>query len=202
MSDPLAVPSELGVYLSRDITVSDERAALLLQLAHDRCEMHVSPVPSSAKGIELAVAGRAYTNITSANQMVLGSAQVSFGSQNSTFGLGGLYLSKTEVRDLRRAAGRYGAFSVDMVPPAAPPTSVPSVSLVDPDLAVAGDLVRITGSGFTGTASVTFGGTAAEFLEVSDDVLHAVIPTGAAGVVAVVVTNAVGASAAVDYERG
>lgn len=202
MSTPLATPTDLGVYLGQPIPFDDPRGFLLLQLAHDRLEMHVQPVPSAAKGIELAVAARAWSNITSANQMGLGSAQVSYGSQNSTFGLGGLFVSKAEIRDLRLAAGRRGAGSIDMVPPAVPPSTVPSVDGVTPNGAATGDLVRITGSGFTGTISVTFGGVAAEFLEVDDNVLHAAVPAGAPGVVPVVVTNAVGASLPVDYERG
>ena len=36
MSNPLATPDELGVYLGR--TVDTDRATLILQLAHDLCE--------------------------------------------------------------------------------------------------------------------------------------------------------------------
>lgn len=115
MSEPLSTPGELGVYLGvAEIDV--ERAAMLLQLAHDRMELIVSPVPSAAQGIELSIAGRAYTNVTSAHQAGIGSAQVSYGSQNSNTGVGGLYISKTERADLRRVAGRTGAFSIDLLP--------------------------------------------------------------------------------------
>lgn len=200
MSEPLATPTELGTFLEVE-SIDTARASLILQLAHDRCEMYVSPVPVLAKGLELAVAGRAYTNVSSARQAGIGSAQVSFGAPNGTFGVGGLYLSRSDVRDLRRLAGRTGAFQIDLIT-VSPPTSVPVVSNVDPDGATTGDLVRVTGYGFAGTTGVTVGGTAAEFLEVSDDVLHVVIPAGAAGAVAVVVTNAVGASVAYTYTRG
>jgi len=87
-------------------------------LAHDLCETVVSPVPELGKGIELAVAARAYSNVTSAHQMSLGSAAISFGAQNSNTGIGGLYLSKSERATLRRLAGRSGAFSIDLLPDA------------------------------------------------------------------------------------
>lgn len=115
MSDPLATPADLGVYLGTTIPADDPRAVLLLQLAHDRVESIVSPVPAEAKGIELSVAARAFANVTSAHQVGLGSANVSFGSQNSTMGIGGLYVSRSEQRDLRRMAGRSGAFTVDLL---------------------------------------------------------------------------------------
>lgn len=113
MSDPLAIPSDLGVYLGR--TVDDDRAYLILQLAHDLCETVVSPVPDTAKGIEIAVAARAFNNVTSAHQAGIGSAQVSYGAPNSSVGIGGLFLSKSDIRTLRRLAGRTGAFSVDLL---------------------------------------------------------------------------------------
>lgn len=200
MSNPLATPAELGTFLGVD-AIDSARAALLLQLAHDRCEMYVSPVPAAAKGVEMAVAGRAYTNVSSARQAGIGSAQVSYGAPNGTAGIGGLYISRTEIRDLRRLSGRTGAFSIDLLT-VPPPTVAPTVSNVDPDAAVAGDLVRVVGYDFTGAVSVTFGGVSAEFAEVSDDILHAVVPAGGAGVVDVVVTNAVGASVAYSYTRG
>lgn len=114
MSSPLASPAELGVYLGR-ADIDTDRADLMLQLAHDRLEMYVSPVPAEAKGIELSVAARAYNNVSSAHQAGIGSAQVSYGAPNSSVGIGGLFVSKSEQRELRRLAGRTGAFSVDLL---------------------------------------------------------------------------------------
>lgn len=114
MSTPLASPTELGVYLGR-ADLDETRATLILQLAHDLCETVVSPVPDAAKGIELAVAARAFNNVTSAHQAGIGSAQVSYGAPNSSVGIGGLFLSKSDVRTLRRLAGRTGAFTVDLL---------------------------------------------------------------------------------------
>ena len=114
MSAPIATPTDLGVFLG--ITdIDTERAQMLLDLAHDRLEMYVSPVPPSAMGLELAIAGRAYTNVSSARQAGIGSAQVSFGAPNANFGIGGLYVSKSEIRDLRRLSGKTGAFSIDLL---------------------------------------------------------------------------------------
>lgn len=133
MSTPLATPDELGVFLGKQIDPDDARATLILQLAHDRCESYVSPVPDAAKGIELAIAGRAYTNVTSAHQVSLGSGGVSFGAQNSQMGIGGLYVSGQEQRDLRRMAGRSGAYGVDLLQDW-PPATDTSVTMTDVDI--------------------------------------------------------------------
>lgn len=59
---------------------------------------------------------------------------------------------------------------------------------------VGGDSVVLTGSGFTGTIGVTIGGNpVASFSVVNDTTINAVTPAGTGGV-AVVVTNARGAS--------
>lgn len=115
MSVPWSTSAELGVYLGLD-SIDTARADLLLRLAHERMSQIVSPVPESARGIELSIAGRAYGNISSARQMGIGSAQVSYGAPTSSVGVGGLYISKSERADLRRAAGRTGAFSIDVLP--------------------------------------------------------------------------------------
>lgn len=200
MGEPLATFTELGTYLGT--TVDTDRAILVLQLAHDMCETVVSPVPALAKGVELAVAARAYTNITSAHQMSLGSAAMSFGAQNSTMGVGGLYVSKSEKATLRRLSGRSGAFSIDMLLGTIPPTEVPHIDTATPSSgAAAGDLVALTGYGFYGAVSVTVGGTSATFTVVSDTSLAFALPVGGSGAVDVVVTNGIGASSAFPYTR-
>ena len=113
MSDPIATPSDLGVYLGT--TVDDGRAAFVLGLAQDLCETVASPLPAAAKGTVLGVAARAYNNVTSAHQAGIGSAQVSYGSPNSSVGIGGLFLSKTDTKTLRRLTGRTGAFAIDLL---------------------------------------------------------------------------------------
>ena len=115
MSEPLATPGELGVYLGV-ADIDTERAGLLLELAQGKCETVVFPLPDAAKSIVLSVAARAYANVTSAHQAGIGSAQVSYGAPSSSSGIGGLYLSKSERADLRRLVGRTGAFSIDLLP--------------------------------------------------------------------------------------
>lgn len=59
-----------------------------------------------------------------------------------------------------------------------------------------GQIIVLTGTDFTGTTNVTFGGTAAlDFEVISDQMLSVITPAKAAGSVNVVVTNATGASA-------
>jgi hypothetical protein len=81
---------------------------------------------------------------------------------------------------------------------------VPALTSVvgQPNPAAAGQLVTITGTRFTGTTAVTFGGVAAsDFTVVDSETIVATLPAGAAGSVPVVVTNAVGPSAALAYTR-
>jgi hypothetical protein len=80
--------------------------------------------------------------------------------------------------------------------------SVPIISTVLPSGAAAGELVTITGSGFTGATSVTVGGTeVADFTVINDGYIVASLPAGAAGSAPVIVTNAQGASTAKAYTR-
>lgn len=104
-------PYELGVYLGQE--VDTDRATLLIQLATDLAETVVYPLPARADSVVLDVAARAYTNVSSARQLGLGSAQVSYGSN---VGTGGMYLSRANIASLRRMAGSGGAFSIDPTP--------------------------------------------------------------------------------------
>jgi hypothetical protein len=200
VSDPLATPDDLGVYLGT--TVDPTRAGLVLELAQGLCETVTSPLPAAAKGTVLGVAARAYNNVTSAHQAGIGSAQVSYGAPNSSVGIGGLFLSKTDIKTLRRLAGRTGAFSIDLLAQTVPPTDAPTPTAVTPSGAVAGDIVLVDGYGFTGTTTVTIGGVSVEFFEADDTRLYAVVPSGTAGDTTVTVTNAVGVSDALTFTRG
>ncbi|MFI9507572.1 IPT/TIG domain-containing protein [Nocardia sp. NPDC052566] len=77
--------------------------------------------------------------------------------------------------------------------------SAPTITAHLPaSLAVAGgDLLELVGSGFTGTAGVTVGGTAAtKYIVVNDQTLVITSPAKSAGTYPVIVTNGVGPSAA------
>lgn len=202
MSELIATADELGVYLGDD-AINTARAEQMLRLSQDLCETVVNPLPVQGKAVLLAVAARAYNNVTAAHRVTIGTAEVSYGTQYSSSGIGGLFLARPEKATLRRLAGRGGAYTIDPLPLPLPPEVVPDVSFLSPAGAVTGELVTINGTGFQSTVAVTFGGVAAtEWSEVSDTELVVVVPAGAAGVVAVVVTNGIGPSNPVSYQRG
>jgi hypothetical protein len=84
--------------------------------------------------------------------------------------------------------------------------AVPVITSASPTAVAAAGQVTITGSGFLGTvvtSGVKFGGTnATSWVVLSDSVIVAIMPAGSAGSAAVLVTNAIGASAAFPYTRG
>lgn len=126
MSDPIATPADLGVYLTGDPAgVDTVRATQILGLAQDLCETIWSPVGATAKAVVLGVAARAYANVTSAHDVAIGSGRIGYGSQGSNVGIGGLYLSRSDKSTLRRLAGRSGAFSIDLLPDPYPPVPIP-----------------------------------------------------------------------------
>lgn len=112
MGTPVATPNDLATYLGVDVSI--DRMAFALELAQELCETIVSPLPATARGVVLQVAGRAFSNVNSATQVGLGSAYASLGSTGAG-GVGGLYLSRAEKATLRRLAGRTGAFSIDVL---------------------------------------------------------------------------------------
>jgi hypothetical protein len=118
MSDPVASTTDLDTYLGLDGDIDEAKATLLLQLAHDKCEAIVSPVPDAARGVELDVAARAYMNPTN---VVTNDA----GPYGSSTVMGGLWLTKANIADLRRMAptdsGSSGAFTIDPTPADAGP---------------------------------------------------------------------------------
>jgi hypothetical protein len=115
MSTPIAVPADLGTYLG-DPAIDTARATLILQLVQDLAEFVISPLPPTALGIVLSAAARAFSNVTSAQAVSIGSGHIGYGAAGASIGVGGLYLSRSEQRLLRLAAGRGGAFSFDPTP--------------------------------------------------------------------------------------
>ena len=117
MSAPIATPADLGTYLElAPGTIDAIRATQSLLLAQDLCETIWSSLNATALGTVLAVAARQFNNVSSAHQLSLGTGHVSYGSQNTNMGIGGLYLSRSDKTTLRRLAGRGGAFSVSIMP--------------------------------------------------------------------------------------
>jgi hypothetical protein len=76
----------------------------------------------------------------------------------------------------------------------------PTLSAFSPSAAALGGTVTITGTGFTGTTAVTFGGTAAQaFTVVSDTRITARVGTGTSGEVRVTTPNGTGARAGFSF---
>jgi hypothetical protein len=171
VSTPIATSTDLELYLGQEPgTINPARADQILSMAQDLAETIVTPLPAAAKAVVLAVSARAYNNVTSAHQMGLGSAQVSYGAQNSSMGVGGLYLSRSDKATLRALAGRGSAFSAGTLP-----TGVNAVQTV-----------TITAT--AGTFTLSFGGattTALAFDATASDVqtaLEALAPIGVGNV--------------------
>lgn len=109
MSTPIALPSDLATYLGS--SVDDDRATLLIQLAQDKCEAILTPLPDTAMGVVLDIAARAYSNPTNAQSQTTGPFSASFGGV-----AGGLWLTRANLADLRRLADSGGAFTIDPTP--------------------------------------------------------------------------------------
>jgi len=78
----------------------------------------------------------------------------------------------------------------------------PVLASITPEGEGAGDLVTLTGTGFLGATSVTFGATpATDFVVANAATIIASLPTGTAGSVNVTVTTPGGTSNAVAYTR-
>lgn len=88
----------------------------------------------------------------------------------------------------------------------AAPSTAPVLSTATPSAAGAGSMVTIKGSGFvglSGAAAVKFGASnATSYTVVDPNTIVAILPAGAAGAAAIVVTNPTGASSALPYTRG
>lgn len=115
MSSPIADPSDLAVFLGRT-DVDEQRAAALLEAAQNEAEDVVSPLPDDVKWLVVEVAARAYTSPVGSGDLMLGSGRIATYGQST--GQTGIYLRRGEKARLRRAAGRTGAFQINMAPDA------------------------------------------------------------------------------------
>ncbi len=97
-------------------------------------------------------------------------------------------------------AGNFYAVYFSGLVPGSPLPGSPLVTSVTPSTGppTGGNTVTITGTGFTGATSVTFGGVAAtSFTVVNDTTITSVVPSGStSGAVSVIVTTGVGSNAA------
>lgn len=115
--------------------------------------------------------------------------------------------SKTGVADLDEITVTFkgdGPLTAIANPYAA--VAVPVLVSATPSGASVGQLVTITGTGFTGVVPATgvkFGAVTATVTSIQGDTqIVAVVPAGTAGAAAITVTNLIGASTALTYVRG
>lgn len=137
MSDPLVSLTDFATYLNND-AIDETRAAFILELAQEKCETIVSPLPAAARSVILDVAERAYANPTTSggsNPAYYAEGEGPFSSSTPGFSGGGLFLTKTNKADLRRAAGGGTAFTIDMLPADLPALPSWDVGSYDPTLA-------------------------------------------------------------------
>ena len=118
----------------------------------------------------------------------------------------GWVASKTGVADLDEVTATFTGDGI-LTPITNPgvAAAAPVVTNATPTGAGTGALVTISGTGFAGTVATTgvkFNAVnATSWSVVSDNTIVATVPTGAAGVGNIIVTNTVGASAAYAYTR-
>lgn len=132
-STPLIDSSDLAVYLYDD-DIDETRANFLIRQAQDLCESILDPLPAKAAVVVTRVAGRAYVTTTSTRATHMSMAGSAFGMPPGTDG--GVFLTRQDVRDLRRIAGVGNAFTINMLPAdyavGLPPWDL-SVGLTDPE---------------------------------------------------------------------
>lgn len=133
----LFAPADLATLIGSDVDTA--RATLLLELVTG----HVTdaaggrvfdPVPPSVKAVALDVAVRAYDNPKGFASESLGAYSY---SRDSASTRGGVYLTPDEKRTIRRAAGRTGLGTIELVRPLGVSDLIPAIDAyghVSPDL--------------------------------------------------------------------
>lgn len=114
MSYTTPTAGDLSTFLGA--STDDARATLLISLAEKLCQSVLTPLPDGADATVLAVAARAFSNPTNAQNVSTGPYMAGYGAVS-----GGLWLTTRDVANLRRLAGGGGAFSIDPTPADAGP---------------------------------------------------------------------------------
>ena len=133
-------------------------------------------------------------------EWLLGGTWVPVTSQS--YGAGCLTATLSTVRSFPTVANLTGTVFAVAGPQSGAATAVPAVTGVSPASGLPGTSIAVTGTGFTGTSVVHFGGVPGADLNVqSDGRLTVSVPAGAAGLVDVTAVNALGASAPVAADQ-
>lgn len=114
-----ALVEPLGTLLGLSGAIDVARAQLNLELAIERAETVVVPVPDGARSIILDVASRGYSNQQ-------GTTAETAGPFSRTLAMPGVYLTKRERADLKSLAGKGGAFTVNPTAADAGPPALPT----------------------------------------------------------------------------
>ncbi len=107
---PLGSPTadDVATYLDID-DINERRAELFINQAMALAESYVSPVPPAGQAVVLGAVARAYTNAQGVTAETIGPYSV-------TRPAAGVYFTKAETANLKRLAGKGGAYSIDPTP--------------------------------------------------------------------------------------
>jgi len=193
-TSPAAVSAgSVGVTINTSAGISDNNPNSQFTYSNLPTVTGITPnIGPSAGGTPVTIIGTGFTGATS----------VSFGGTATT----PTVVSDTQIT-VSTPSHTTGTFPVVITTPAGSSTSsafnftftgAPVVTAISPTFGPVGGgtLVTVTGTGFTGSTSVNFGGTTVVPTVVSDTTLTVVSPVHAAGTVDILVTNALGTSAA------
>jgi hypothetical protein len=101
-------PADLQTYLGAD-SIDVNRAQYLLTAVTTRLQGYVNPLPDGAYALAVEIAAQAYARPLSIKSEAIG-------PYNVTPGAGGIFITKSQIRDLRIMAGRGNAFTIDPTP--------------------------------------------------------------------------------------
>lgn len=103
--------TDLATYLGQD-SVDTNRGTQMIGWAEQLCLSIVSPLPDGAQIIVLGVASRGFVNPQGSVPETAGPYGTSFGRPAA----GGIWLTRSDARTLRRMNGSGGAFTIDTIP--------------------------------------------------------------------------------------
>jgi hypothetical protein len=159
---------------------------------------------TTAGGDTVVISGSNFTGATGVTFGTLGAASFTVNSDTSITATAPPQAAGTVDVEVTTYAGTSAAVTADHYVYTNVTGSAPAVTGVSPNTGstAGGQVVAVTGTGFTGATGVTFGGAAATAYTIySDTSLSATAPAGSAGTVDVKVTTNNGTSSAVAADQ-